>query len=142
MNDNTKKGVSTLIASIFVIFLIVAMVSSLILIMNYWRKVTTDSLNKIELASQKTMESLKITQGPTVTNTQIKLTVQNDGSTYVILLKYYARDLQTNQVTYGNLNKYIPVASQATIAINGSFNPSNNYTIILISSRYKKYIFH
>ena len=141
MNSH-KRGVSTLIASIFVIFLMVAMVSSLILIMNYWRKVTIDSLNKIELASQKTMESIKITQGPTATNTQIKLTIKNDGSTYVILLKYYVRDLQTNQVTYGNLNKYIPVSSQATITINGSFNPSDNYTIILISSRYKKYIYH
>jgi len=137
-----KKAVSTLIASMFVIFLIVAMVSSLILIMNYWRTVTTHSLEKIELASQKTMESLRVIQGPTLTHTKIEIIVENEGSTYILLQKYYVRDLQTNQVQHGDLNEYIPVSSKATITIYGTFDPSHNYTIILISSRYNRYVTH
>lgn len=134
------KGVSTLIAAIFIIFLLVAMLASLTMVMHYWYTTTSKAIHKVEMASEKASESLKVVNGPTVTTNSITLEVQNDGSTYVLLTKYYVRDLQTDETTYGDLHTYIPVGGEETIVINGTFNPDHNYTIILVSSRYKKYI--
>ncbi len=132
------KGVSTLIAAVFILFIFVAFSAAILLIIEYWNNLVVDSVEKLSFTAERNAEELTISN-ISVLSGSIIIGVRNTGSTPVHLVRYYVRDLNTNSVTHGLIDYYLPVSSSTYVKISGSYDSNSNYLIILVSSRDKAY---
>ena len=130
-----RKGVSTYIAAIFILFIFAAFMASMLMIIRGWSNLMTDIVEKQELAAEKAKESLTL-QKAVVSNGEVTLTLSNTGQLHITIVKYYIRDLNTTQVAHGDLNEVIETGQAKQIVIgNTIITQQHRYLIALITSR-------
>jgi len=130
-----RKGVSTYIAAIFILFIFAAFMASLLIIIRGWSNLMTDIVEKQELATEKTKESLTL-QKAAVSNGEITVTLSNTGQLHITIVKYYIRDLNTTQTAHGDLNEVIQTGQTKQITISNTIiTQQHKYLIALITSR-------
>ena len=129
-----RRGVSTYIAAIFILFIFAAFMISMLMIIRGWSSLISDMIDRQQLAAERVKELLRV-DNVSISNGDIIIGVRNTGSVDIQVIKYYVRNLVTNAVKFGNLNVYIAVGESRYITIPGSFKLSENYLIALITSR-------
>ncbi len=127
------RGVSTYIAAIFMLFVLVAFMTSVIIAIRGWGKVVSTAIRMESMVARASEEKLVINNA-TVSGSSIVIGVSNEGDYEVLIKRYYIRDLTNNRVYTGKLNRYIPPSTSTYIVINGSFTEGRQYLVALITS--------
>ncbi len=126
-------GVSTYIAAIFMLFILVAFMTSVIIAIRGWGRVVSTAIQMESMIARASEEKLVINNA-TVSGSSIVVGVSNEGSYGVLIKRYYVRDLINNEIYTGDLNKYIPPSTSTYVIINGSFTEGRQYLVVLITS--------
>ena len=130
-----KAGVSTLVASLFIL-MIIAM--SFIYMAYMISQLGSLANEVVEVANEAVLKSkVKLNVVNTYVNaTGLIIEVSNNGTATAVINAYSVRDLSTGKSIYGTFSKpyVIPPATTETIVIPGTFSTTTKYLISLGSS--------
>ena len=128
------KGVSTIIAAIFVIMIFMLIFVYLAYTMRNFGDIATRFVEIVNEAATRERESLRVTY-VIANNTGIYLGLRNEGTVTSIIKGYSIRDLSNNSVQYGTFtNPYvIPPGGSADVRIPGSYRQDAAYLITLVT---------
>ena len=125
------RGISTVIAAVLLIAMILTTVGFIVLMLTSM----SDTMSKIssylseKIAYRAT--GLRVTS-ITIDQSGMNITVYNEGPTDARLIRYYIRDVNTTLTQSGIIDALAPAGSTTSISINGAFNESHHYLIALI----------
>jgi len=128
------KGVSTIIAAIFVIMIFMLIFIYLAYTMRNFGDIANRFVEIVNEAATREKESLRVTY-VVVNSTGMYLGIRNEGTVTSIIKGYSIRDLNNNQVWYGTFtNPYvIPPGSSVDIHIPGNYRQDATYLITLVT---------
>ena len=128
------KGVSTIIAAIFIIMIFMLIFVYLAYTMRNFGDIATRFVEIVNEAATRERESLRVTY-VIANNTGIYLGLRNEGIVTSIIRGYSVRDLSNNSVQYGTFtNPYaIPPGGNADIHILGNYSQDATYLITLVT---------
>jgi len=128
------KGVSTIIAAIFVIMIFMLIFIYLAFTMRNFGDIANKFVEIVNEAATRERESLRVTY-VIANNIGIYLGLRNEGIVTSIIKGYSIRDLSNNQVWYGTFtNPYtIPPGGSVDIHIPGSYRQDAAYLIALVT---------
>ncbi|MEB3757909.1 MAG: DUF2341 domain-containing protein [Desulfurococcales archaeon] len=132
-NRKAKLGLSTVIATLFLVIILFSILAFIYVSLNRIGKTITAVNNALE---RKTVENeLKVNVlDVEINSTGLIVKLKNTGYRSIGLIKYYIRDRDTNQFRTGDLNTTVLPGETKAIFIQGSFDPTHNYTIVLIDA--------
>jgi hypothetical protein len=129
--NKAKSGVSTVIATLFLIIILFSILAFIYLSLNRMGKTITVVNNALERRSAE--NSLKANVlGVEINSTGLIVTLKNTGYRSIGLIEYYVRDKNNYQTKTGDLNLTILPGETKRVFIPGDFDPTHNYTIALI----------
>jgi len=127
-----RDAVSNIVAAVFLIAIVLAVTGFLYATFQSLSNAVSSVTAELSAVNRAGRASL-IATSITVTSSSMTLSLVNQGSSDVLLTRYYVRDLGTNQRWEGAVSALIPAGGDATVSIPGSFNSSASYLIVLIS---------
>ncbi|MEB3756879.1 MAG: DUF2341 domain-containing protein [Desulfurococcales archaeon] len=131
LSQQDDKAVSTVIATLFMLLILFSLLTYIYLEFRHMegtiQTVNTALLRRTE-ASKLKLDLINIQ----VNNTYITLTLRNTGTRNALLIKYYIRDLDTEEIQTGQINDTIPIQETQTIYLHGTYNSAHKYLIVLI----------
>ena len=129
----TDTGVSTVVATLFLIIILFSILAFIYVSLNRMGKTIAAVNNALERKSAENELKANIL-GVEINSTGFLVRLRNTGYRSIALIKYYVRDTGNNQIKTGNLNASILPGETKSIFIPGNFDPSHNYTIVLIDA--------
>lgn len=127
-----REGVSNIVAAVFLIAIVLAVTGFLYATFQGLSDAVSSVTAQLAAINRAGRVSLTATS-ITVTSSSISLSLVNQGSSDVILTRYYVREYATNERWEGTLSELVPAGGTASVSIPGSFNSSASYLIVLIS---------
>ncbi len=127
------SGISNIVAAVFLVAIVLAVAGFLYATFQSLNRAVssvTAQLTAISRASRANIIATSIT----VTSSGMTIDLSNEGSSDVLLTRYYVREYSTNRVWRGRLSAIVAAGSTASISLPGDFNASSSYIIVLISS--------
>ncbi len=129
----TDTGVSTVVATLFLIIILFSILAFIYVSLNRMGKTIAAVNNALERKSAENELKANIL-GVEINSTGFLVRLRNTGYRSIALIKYYVRDTDNNQIKTGNLNASILPGETKSIFIPGNFDPTHNYTIVLIDA--------
>ena len=126
-----KNGVSTVIATLFLVLILFSILAFIYLSLNRMGRTISVINNALERKSAENQLKVDIMRVES-SSKGFLIELKNTGYRSIGLIKYYVRDKDTNQIRTGDLNYTILPGETREILVQGTFNPTHNYTIVLI----------
>ena len=129
-----SRGVSTIIAAIFIIMVFMLIFIYLAYTMRDFEDLASEYVEVVNEVAMREKESLRVTY-VTANNTGIYLGLRNEGTITSIIKGYSVRDLSNNHVWYGTFaNPYaIPPGGGIDMHISGNYSQDAAYLITLVT---------
>ncbi len=133
-NTRGRKGVSTIIAAIFILATLLAFLLTFTFILQRMATTTSNVIRANQLLLKKQQERLTI-NSITITGTSVTITVTNDGTQPIILVNYIIRNNTVKIVGKITPEKYVAPQTRTTLTITTPYtlSPASTYEITLIS---------
>lgn len=125
------RGISTVVATVFVIAMILATIGFIIYMTSSISSTMTKISGYLSEKVAKRATGLHVV-GINIASTGMNVTVYNAGPSDVFIIRYYVRDVNASLVRTGSVNVLVPVSNTETISIPGTFNETHHYLIALI----------
>jgi len=127
-----RGGVSTYIAAVFILAVLLAFLISMYMVMRLWGEVTSNVISTLSARFEEVAEGLRIVN-TYLTPEGLVAEVLNNGSRTAYLAAAYVRNASTSSFTYEAMDTAVPPQSIKYVLIKGAFKPGAEYVVALIT---------